>query len=110
MKISIGRIILYRLTEKDIEQITRRRTTGASIAERIKDEKWPVGAQAHIGSPLSVGQVLPMIACVIWPHEYGTDVPGVNGQVMLDGNDTLWVTSIKEGEENGQWSWPKIEA
>ena len=110
MKVSIGRIVHYKLTENDVAQVSRRRTTGTSIAERIKEEKWPLGAQAHIGNPLSAGQVLPLVACVIWPNEYGEGVPGVNGQVLLDGNDTLWVTSIKEGEENGQWSWPKIEA
>jgi hypothetical protein len=109
MQVSVGRILHYRLTEEDVAQITRRRTTGASIAGRIKEEKWPLGAQAHIGNGHYSGQILPMIACVVWPNEYGPNYHGVNGQVFLDGNDTLWVTSIKEGTENGTWEWPRKE-
>jgi hypothetical protein len=109
MKVTIGRIVLYKLTEQNVAEITRRRTTGTSIAERIKEEKWPLGAQAHIGNPLHVGQILPLTVCVVWPNEYGPNYDGVNGQVLLDGNDTLWVTSIKEGTENGTWAWPVRE-
>ena len=38
-----------------------------------------------------------------------TFLNGVNGQVFLDGDDSLWVTSIKEGTESGTWEWPKKE-
>jgi len=109
MQVSIGRLLHYRLTEADVEQLARRRTTGSEIAERIKSDKWPLGAQAHIGNPHHVGQVLPLVVCVVWPNEYGPNYHGVNGQVFLDGNDALWVTSIKEGTDNGTWSWPKKE-
>jgi len=109
MQITIGRTVLYKLTEADVAQIMRRRTTGTAIADRIKEEKWPLGAQAHIGNPHQAGQVLPMVVCVVWPNEYGPNYDGVNGQVFLDGNDALWVTSIKEGSENGQWAWPVRE-
>lgn len=109
MKISIGRIVHYKLTEKDVEQISRRRTTGQSIAKRISEGTWPLGSQAHIGNPHHAGQVLPLIVIVVWPNEYGPDYDGINGQVLLDGNDTLWVTSIKEGPNNGEWQWPVKE-
>jgi hypothetical protein len=126
MKVSIGRTVLYKLTEQNVAEITRRRTTGTSIAARIQKgntrlakveglsvnvdvESWPLGAQAHIGNPHHVGQVLPLTVCVVWPNEYGPNYDGVNGQVLLDGNDTLWVTSIKEGAENGTWAWPVRE-
>jgi hypothetical protein len=109
MQVSIGRILNYKLTEGDVECIRRRRTTGDNIKERIKTEKWPVGAQAHIGNPHHFGQVLPLVVCVVWPNEYGPDYHGVNGQVLLDGNDCLWVCSVKEGTENGTWSWPVVK-
>ena len=109
MQPTIGRIVIYRLSENDASQINRRRTSGSSIAERIKSEKWPLGAQAHIGNWTSADQEYPCTIVRVWPDEFGKDQPGVNGQVLLDGNDALWVTSIKEGTEPGQWHWPVKE-
>lgn len=106
MKPTTGRIVHYRLTEADAAAVNRRRTNGASIAERIEDEKWPLGAQAHIGNSAYVGQVVPLLIVQVWPNEYGPDFDGVNGQAFLDGNDALWVTSAREGDGQGQWSWP----
>lgn len=102
MKPTVGRILHYRLSEQDAEAINRRRTTGAAIAERIQAEKWPLGAQAHIGNGANAGDVVPLI--VVTVH----DEPqlSVNGQAMLDGNDTFWATSRHEGTEPGTWSWP----
>lgn len=108
--VTIGRIVLYKLTEQDAAQINRRRTTGNSIADRIKEEKWPLGAQAHIGNYATVGEIYPMIVSRVWLNEFGADIHGINGQVLLDGNDTLWVASAREGELPGQWAWPKREA
>jgi hypothetical protein len=109
MKPTVGRIVHYMLTSDDADRINLRRTTGSSIRERIQAEMWSLGAQAHIGNHKSAGMVLPMIVCRVWPDEYGPGVPGVNGQVFLDGNDQLWVTSAKEGPDRGQWNWPPRE-
>jgi hypothetical protein len=114
MKTTIGRIVLYRLTEQDAAQINRRRTSGQSIAERISKNTdngshWPLGAQAHIGNTAYVGEVCPLIIVRVWPNEYGEGSDGVNGQVWLDGNDQLWVTSAREGTTPGTWAWPVIE-
>lgn len=103
---SIGRIVHYRLTGENAVAINRRRTTSNAIADRIKDEKWPLGAQAHIGNGAVEGDAVPLIIVRVWPDEYGPGVPGVNGQALLDGNDALWVTSAKEGAGPGCWSWP----
>lgn len=103
---SIGRIVHYKLTEDDAAKATRRRTDSTSIAERIKAGTWPLGAKAHIGNPVNAGDVVPLIVVKVWPNEYGPGIPGVNGRAILDGSDSLWVTSIKEGNEAGQWSWP----
>lgn len=60
---------------------------------------------AHGGMYASVGDVVPVIIIRVWPNEFG-DQPGINGQALLDGNDSYWITSKKEGSENGEWSWP----
>lgn len=110
------------LSEEDAQQINRRRTTGASIADRMKPRHvsagtdvmsilappikiidWPTGAQAHIGNEVHGGDLFPMIVTEIWG-------PGCcNGQVFLDGNDVLWVTSVMEGPGPHTWIWPAKE-
>ena len=106
---TIGRILHYILTEKDAEEINRQRTSSSSIRERIQNEKWPIGAQAHIGNSVGAGVHVPMIVVCVWPTEFGPDNCGVNGQCFLDGNDTFWVTSAAEGTEPGTWHWPERE-
>jgi hypothetical protein len=110
---TIGRIVHYRLSADDAQQINRRRTTGASIAERIKREfvdqsggfnpAWPLGAQAHIGNEVKEGDTFPMLIVRCWGD---TETSCVNGQVFIDGNDALWATSVSVGEGPRTWSWP----
>lgn len=59
MLVTTGRILIYRLTKDDAAQINRRRTNPASILERIQSALWPIGAQAHIGNSVSVGEAFP---------------------------------------------------
>lgn len=102
---TVGRIVLYTLTAEDAAQINRRRTTGKDIAARIAatPREWPLGAQAHIGNEVSEGQEFPMVVVRTW----GADpTSAVNGQVLLDGNDVFWVTSVCVGEGPGTWRWP----
>ena len=104
---SIGRIVHYMLTDQDAEQINRRRTDGRSIADRIKEEKWPLGAQAHIGNAVKAGDVFPMVIVRVWPSDVGL----VNGQVLLDGCDNYWATSRAQvtpdsTDKNGLWFEP----
>lgn len=106
MKVTIGRIVHYVLTQEDADQINRRRTNGASIAARIQDGKWPLGAQAHIGNTVTAGEVVPAMAVGIF--SVGDDPP-VNLQAFLDGNDTYWATSRHEGTAPGTWHWPARE-
>jgi hypothetical protein len=101
MKPTIGRTVIFRITEEQAQQINRRRTNSQSIAARIGDDKWPLGAQAHIGNEVHAGDEFPMVIVRVW-NEWS-----VNGQAMLDGNDTLWTLSAQTGNENGQWRWPE---
>lgn len=105
---SPGRIVHYMLSDQDAEQINRRRTTGPSIAERIGQDKWPLGAQAHIGNEARGGDVCPaMIVRVLSASDVGTS----NLQVFLDGNDTFWATSrgqvvADSTDKKGLWFEP----
>jgi len=106
---SVGRLVHYRLSADDAAQINRRRTTGHSIAERMKYgddpqlKAWPAGAQAHIGNDAREGDTVPMLIVKCWGD---TATSSVNGQAFLDGNDVLWVTSAAVGEGPRTWSWP----
>jgi hypothetical protein len=101
---SIGRIVHYRLSPCNVEQIMRRRTTGSSIADRIQNLSWPIGAQAHIGNTVHEGDVFPMMITRIWG---GEETSLVNGQVFLDGCDVFWATSVKVGDDPGTFFWPE---
>ena len=102
-KPSVGRIVHYKLTEQDAQSINRRRDDFGNTKDTTV---WAAGAQAHFGNRVIKGHVFPMVVCVVWPDEHGTNLYGVNGQVLLDGNDSVWVTSARQGDEPGQWNWP----
>src|SRR5690348_8096392 len=96
MKPKIGSILMLVLSAAMCEQINRRRTTGQSIGDRIKEDKWPLGAQAHIGNEATEGTVVPMIVTAVWSDTC------VNGQALLDGNDVYWAISVNiEDSQNG---------
>ena len=85
----IGETLLYRMTQDDCQRLT--------------DEARRRHLQFNYHG---VGQLVPFIAVVLWPGEYGVDAPhGVNGQLLLDGALTMWKTSAKHGEEDGQYSY-----
>ena len=103
---SIGRIVHYRLSAEEAAQINRSRTTGRSIAERMKMTPipaWPAGAQAHLGNGVKEGDTFPMLIVQVWGD---TPSSAVNGQVFLDGNDVLWATSVAVGDGPRTFSWP----
>lgn len=108
-KPSLGRIVIFKLSEQNAAEINRRRTTGYSIGERIKINSnsntiWPLGAQAHIGNEVSAGDELPAI--VVKVHDIGVIQTTIRMQVFLDGNDTYWAQVVEEGDGEGQWHWP----
>ena len=100
-KATIGRIVILRLSGQQADEINRRRTTNTSIAQRIDAGSWPLGAQAHIGNEVKEGQEFPMIVVAVWGDNL------VNGQVLLDGCDSYWATSIACGSGLHAWRWPE---
>lgn len=87
-KVSLGRIVHYTLTAQDAEEINRRRTDSYKIRALIEQDKWSMGAQAHIGNGAQAGQIYPAMVIRVW-GETGCS----NLQVFLDGNDQYWATS-----------------
>jgi hypothetical protein len=85
---TIGRFVHYTLTEQD--------------ASRVKDLR---GYGQVVGNVAEAGQVYPMLIVRTWGD---TPESSVNGQVFLDGNDVLWVTSRSVGEGPGHFAWPVI--
>lgn len=87
-----GRIAHYVITANDVETI------------RIDRD---LSIKASRGNPVRAGDHVPMVMVRVFPNEFGEDHPGVNGQCLLDGNDSLWVTSAKydETKEPGTWHW-----
>lgn len=90
---TVGRIVLYCLTEDDAAAVNRRR----------EHRGGPVLGIAHTGNVAHEGDVLPMLIVAVWGAHPGA---AVNGQVFLDGNDTLWVRSVVVGNEPGRFNWP----
>ena len=98
---TIGRIVHYKLTSDEVAAINRRRVPGVGHSEN-----WPAGAQAHIGNPVHEGMDVAAIIVAVWPNEFGEGVYGLNLQCLLDGTDSFWTTSKKEGTLPGEWVWP----
>lgn len=100
---STGRIVHYTLTEADADIINRRRDDyrkGPRVSGNPELVVQGDGAQVHVGNQARADQVLPLLVVRVNPGGQ------VNGQVFLDGNDSLWVTSAAEGDGRGQWAWP----
>lgn len=91
---SAGRIVKYTLTDHDAVQVHRRRA--AAVARNPHDS----GFVVYVGNPVREGDEFPLVITMVWKSSEGG---AVNGQVLLDGNDTLWVTSRVEGFGAGQW-------
>ncbi len=100
-----GRIVYFVFNEQQAGEVMRRRTTGKSIADRMKVQieaahapvdttpeiyGWPAGAQAHIGNEVKAGDICPAMVLRVWSQESGCS----NLKVMLDGSDEYWATSV----------------
>jgi hypothetical protein len=87
MKLTPGRIVNYKLSQYDIEELI--------IMAKEHDYSF--------GDP-QPGDVIPAI--VVKVHSDGLSF---NGKAFLDGEPDLWVTSVTEGAHPGQWHWPVID-
>ncbi|WP_086846805.1 hypothetical protein [Amycolatopsis kentuckyensis] len=100
-KPSIGRIVHYALSDSDVAEVNRRRNDAYKSMAQHRDNA--DGSQVHVGNAVNPGEVYPMVITRVWGDQPGA---AVNGQVLLDGNDSLWVTSRCGGDAPGQYAWP----
>ncbi|MFF9097552.1 hypothetical protein ACF1AX_31075 [Streptomyces sp. NPDC014802] len=85
---TIGRVVIYRLSEEDARHIIQQRHhNGAN------------------GNYVRAGDRFPAMVVQTFPAN-PADV--ANLKVMLDGDDTYWATSRHMGDGPGTWSWPVI--
>jgi len=97
---TIGRIVWYKMTNWEAEQINERRKHATSFMDWHRALK--SGAQVHVGNKVNAGQLYPAMVVVCWGD---TPTSAVNLQVFLDGNDTFWATSKSVGEKDGYYQW-----
>ena len=90
---TIGRIVHYTLSATDVSTMAARRGTSAGSLH---------------GNSLAEGDVYPMMIVRVWSP--GNPTAAVNGQVYLDGDDILWVTSVCVGTGVRTFAWPVREA
>lgn len=95
---TVGRIVLYVLDEADVALITKRRINARPLV--IDD-----GFQTHDGNPVEAGEIYPMVIVRTWGDK---PTSPINGQVLLDGGDSLWKTSRDHNAEKlpGTFHWP----
>ena len=93
---TIGRIVHYCLTEHDAERINIRRESS------LVSESGSMYMFA--GNVANQGDVFPAMIVRVNREQNSS----INAQVQLDGNDTLWVTSVTATYDAvpGRWFWP----
>ncbi len=97
-----GLIVHYRLNDKDCVEINRRRDDSKRhFADNTGDAP---GWIAHVGNRVNPGEIVPLLIVRVWPGDR------LNGQVVLDGNDSFWACSVGQGHMDGQWTWPVRES
>ena len=84
---TIGRIVKYTISEQDAANIN-------ALS----------GFEHNNANKAYAGQIFPMMIVATWGNYPGALV---NGQVFVDGNFTIWVTSINEGVGYRSYSWPE---
>jgi hypothetical protein len=102
--LTVGRIVHYVLSESEADVINRFRNISGNGPDNLG-----VGAQVHQGNRVSAGEHVAMIVVAVWDHQPEGGNGCCNGQVLLDGNDSVWVTSCTYGEDNRPGSWHWIE-
>lgn len=87
----IGRIVHYKLSALCAETVNRAETVNL----RAKDNL--------ICNRVNAGEVYPAMIVRTWGNDESS---AVQLQVFIDGNFTLWATSVTEGDGERQFQWP----
>jgi hypothetical protein len=102
---TIGRIVIYTLTEDDSEDINLRRQHFTAFNEKHRTspggheiqfgETGKTGHMAHVGTIVFPGDEYPAMITRVYSDG------GINLKVELDGTDNFWVPDACN------WSWPE---
>ncbi len=96
----VGLIVLYRITEEQAKATNMRREDARQNRDKMRTER--PGFQAHVGNIVDEGDSFSMV--ITHAHlDARAQQRWVNGQAFLDGNDSLWVTEVEEGDAPGQF-------
>jgi hypothetical protein len=105
MNPTIGRIVIYTVTEEEAVKINLRRQHFRVFTEKHRTspeghevqfgETGKTGHMAHVGTLVYPGDEYPAMITRVW------DDGEVNLKVELDGTDNFWVMDAKN------WSWPE---
>lgn len=92
---TVGRIVHYKLTETDAKaiEVQRQPTYHESMPGLIGPGNTVTKSYLYRGNVAKAGDIYPMLITRVWGDE---ETSCVNGQVFLDGNDCLWVTSVQQ--------------
>ncbi|MGH9121407.1 MAG: hypothetical protein ACRDYC_05605 [Acidimicrobiales bacterium] len=87
-----GQTVAYTLDLVDAAQIIKQRRYNPSF----------------VGSPPSAGDVFPLLIVYTGSPDEGVEL--ATGQLILDGNDTLWVQQRQRGPGHREWlPWPEAQ-
>jgi hypothetical protein len=101
---TIGRIVLYRLSSWDADNINNRRK---DYTDKAAYHSWKKnGTMVHTGNTVSQGQIFPAMVVAVWGN---TPTCSVNLKVFLDGSDDYWATSVSVGEKSGSYHWMQYQ-
>lgn len=105
-QVTLGRTVIYILSQDDEIMINRRRTNSATVQHLRDNRQFSPGVQAHIGSNVAAGEEV--VAVVTRVIEDNT-VNRANLKLQLDGSDTLWVKGAAEDpdKQRGTWHFPE---
>lgn len=88
--LGLGTFVLYRLSAEDVDRINQNR-----FAMVYTTDLGPM--KPCTGNSVAEDDIFPLLITRV------SDDDTVNGQVFLDGNDTLWVTSRVAGDGPGMF-------
>jgi hypothetical protein len=93
-----GITVDYTLSTEDAAAINAKRDTARAYHREQPREA--DGKQVHNGNWVTAGDVYPMVITRPWGDKPDS---AVNGQVLLDGTDAHWVTSVQQGDGERHW-------
>lgn len=101
---TIGRIVLYKMSDTDAQKVNKRRADAHShMREHIERSN---GVMVHVGNEVHEGDVFPAVVVKTWGT---TPTSPVNLKVEMDGSDTYWATSRMVGEHPGSYHWMEYQ-